>query len=64
MEGGEDRRDRHRRRRRDPAHRVLVAVREHDDVAAACPVPFPVRERQPAAAAGHDMEEDDPLGPG
>src|SRR6266496_772214 len=63
MEGREDRRDRHRCRRRDPAHRVLVAVREHDDVVAACPVPFSIGERQPAAAAGDGVEEDDPLSP-
>ena len=45
-----------------PAHPVLVAVGQHDDVARRRPVPFAsVATCDPARAAGDDVEEDHPI---
>jgi hypothetical protein len=41
------------------AHRVLVAVRDDNDVAARRPVPFTITDANPAGATGDDVKQDD-----
>src|SRR3954453_15057490 len=48
-------------RRLTSAHRMLIAVRDHDDVALARPERLAVVPPDPALPRGHDVEDDQPL---
>jgi hypothetical protein len=57
----EDRKDRDAFRFSGATHRVTVAVRQHDHVAALCPVPLPAADRDPAFAVGYNVKQNYPF---
>jgi hypothetical protein len=47
-----------------PAHQIVVAVGQHDDIAPVRPMPFAAGQRDPASPRRDDVEQDHALRPG
>src|SRR4051812_13959605 len=54
---------RHRFSIRLAAHRVVIAIGQHDHVSAVSPMTLTIVDGYPARAVGHDVEQDEALRP-